>query len=164
LLGRLQSVVAETFPECISLEICVPDDTWTIVGDPSQLHEALLNLCLNARDAMPDGGKLTIRVENVLVDEQSVGLHLQASGGHYVAISVIDTGTGISPDIIDRIFDPFFTTKEIGDGNGLGLSVVIAVVKGHGGFVDVVSEPGKGATFRLLLVAKQTGPDKPPRN
>ncbi len=163
LMARIQSVVTSAFPKSISHAFYVPDGAWTIQGDFAQLHEVLLNLCDNARDAMPNGGALTLRVENVVVDEQSIRLHPQASAGAYVSISVADTGTGISPDIIDRIFDPFFTTKEVGQGNGLGLSLVIAVVKGHGGFVDVVSELGRGSTFSVFLVAKQTTPDNQAR-
>jgi PAS domain S-box-containing protein len=164
LIDRIQGVVTTTFPKRIRLATYVADDAWTIRGDPSQLQEALLNLCLNARDAMPEGGALTLQVENVVVDGQSTGLRREASAGPYVAISVTDTGTGIPPGIIDRIFDPFFTTKEVGQGNGLGLSMVMAVVKGHGGFVDVASELGKGTTFTVFLAAKETRPDERTRD
>jgi PAS domain S-box-containing protein len=154
LLKHIETAVTDTFPKNISLAIYVPDDAWTIPGDPTQLHDVLMNLCLNARDAMPNGGTLTIKVENEMVDGHSSALHGQVSSGPYVAISVTDTGTGISRGIIDRIFDPFFTTKEVGSGNGLGLSMVSAVVKGHGGFVDVMSEVGKGSTLKVFLVPR----------
>jgi PAS domain S-box-containing protein len=157
LLRSIEARIRDTFPKNLSLATHVPADAWTFSGDPAQLHEALMNLCLNARDAMPDGGALSINVENVVVDQQLRRRHGQVGTGPYVAISVADTGTGIPPEIIDRIFEPFFTTKEVGRGNGLGLSIVSAVVRGHGGFVEVLSEVGKGSTFKVFLMAGNRG-------
>ncbi len=119
------------------------------MGDPTQVHQVLMNLCLNARDAMPNGGKLTISVENCLVDENYAAMNIQAKAGHHLKISVTDTGMGIKPSVINKIFEPFFTTKELHRGTGLGLSTVMAIVKSHDGFVNVYSEPGKGTTFKV---------------
>jgi CheY-like chemotaxis protein len=122
----------------------------------------LLNLCINARDAMPDGGRLTISAKSMKVDDARAALFSNARAGDYVLIEVADTGTGIPPAIINKIFDPFFTTKEPGKGTGLGLSMVLGIVKSHGGFLNVESEPGKGTTFQVFL---PVGNDKaaPPR-
>jgi CheY-like chemotaxis protein len=132
---------------------------WTIIGDSTQVHQVLLNLCINARDAMPDGGTLTISAENLMIGEYDTAMHPDAKVGPYVAIGVSDSGTGISANIIDKIFDPFFTTKEVGKGTGLGLSTVIGIAKSHGGFVKVYSEHGKGSTFKVYLPAS---PDTQP--
>jgi PAS domain S-box-containing protein len=153
LLKDLESIIRDTFPKDLRLQFSVPNDTWTILGDPTQMHQILLNLCVNARDAMPDGGVLSIGVENARLDEHYAAMKFQAKPGNYVNISVTDSGTGIPPEIIEKIFEPFFTTKEVGKGTGLGLSTVIAIVKSHGGFVNVYSEPGKGTTFKVYLPA-----------
>jgi PAS domain S-box-containing protein len=153
LLTDLESIIKDTFPKNIHFEIALPNESWTILGDPTQLHQVLLNLCLNARDAMPDGGSLTIRVENVLLDKHSAAAPGPAKPGRCVIISVTDSGIGISPPILDKIFEPFFTTKEVGKGTGLGLSTVLAIVKSHDGFVNVDSAPGKGATFKACFPA-----------
>jgi len=153
LLKDVENIINSTFPKNIRCELSAPYDTWTILGDPTQMHQILLNLCVNARDAMPDGGLLAINVENRILDQQYAAAYLNAGLGPHVIISVVDSGVGMTPDIVDKIFDPFFTTKEIGQGTGLGLSTVMAIVKGHGGFINVYSEPGKGTTFRLHLPA-----------
>jgi CheY-like chemotaxis protein len=119
------------------------------------MHQILLNLCVNARDAMPSGGTLTIGAENCVLDEQYSAMHIEASAGRYVCISVTDSGTGIAREIMDKIFDPFFTTKELNKGTGLGLATVMAIVKGHGDFVNVYSEPGSGTTFKIYLPAME---------
>jgi PAS domain S-box-containing protein len=155
LLKDLESIIKNTFPKDIRLQFSIPNDTWTILGDPTQVHQVLLNLCVNARDAMPNGGTLTIGVENCVIDEQYAAMNLQAKPGCYVKISVTDSGTGIPPEILDRIFDPFFTTKELGKGTGLGLSMVMTIVKSHEGFINVYSEPGKGTTFKVYLPATE---------
>jgi PAS domain S-box-containing protein len=153
LVGELNTIVADAFPKDIRLEIALPDRPWTLQGDPTQLHQVLLNLCLNARDAMPEGGQLTLTVENSVVDAQYASMHVEARPGRYVVFTVTDTGTGIPAAILDKIFEPFFTTKQPGRGTGLGLSTVLAIVKSHAGFVNVYSEPGAGTTFKVYLPA-----------
>ena len=155
LLKDLESIIHDTFPKNIRLEFSIPDETWTILGDPTQVHQILLNLCVNARDAMPNGGSLTVTVENRVLDEQYAAMNIQAKPGRYVQISVTDTGTGIPPDLVDKIFEPFFTTKELNKGTGLGLSTVMAIVKSHDGIINVYSEPGKGTTFKVYLPAME---------
>jgi len=155
LLKDLENIIKDTFPKDIRLQFHIPNDTWTILGDPTQVHQILLNLCVNARDAMPNGGTLTIGVENCVLDEQYAAMNLQAKPGRYVNISVTDSGVGISPDLIEKIFEPFFTTKEHNKGTGLGLSTVMAIVKSHDGVINVYSEPGKGTTFKVYLPAME---------
>jgi PAS domain S-box-containing protein len=153
LLKDLEIIIKDTFPKDIRLQFSVPSDTWTILGDPTQVHQILLNLCVNARDAMPNGGSLKINVENCVLDEQYAAMNIQAKAGPYVNISVTDSGTGMPPGIMDKIFEPFFTTKELNKGTGLGLSTVSAIVKSHEGVINVYSEPGKGTTFNVYLPA-----------
>jgi PAS domain S-box-containing protein len=155
LLKDLESIIKSTFPKNIRLQFTIAKDSWKIWGDPTQVHQILLNLCVNARDAMPNGGNLTIGVENCELDEQYGAMNLQAKAGRYVNISVTDSGTGIPQDILDKIFEPFFTTKEVNEGTGLGLSTVMAIIKSHEGIIDVCSEPGKGSTFKVYLPATQ---------
>src|SRR5439155_13893487 len=124
-----------------------------VMGDATQLHQVLLNLCVNARDAMPKGGALLIQAENIVVDRKQVRMHPQPISGPYVVVSVSDTGVGIPPELQDRIFEPFFTTKEQDQGTGLGLSTVISIVKSHQGFVEVASQAGRGAIFKVYLPA-----------
>ena len=156
LLKDLEHIIRDTFPKDIRLHFSIPRDTWTLMGDPTQIHQILLNLCVNARDAMPNGGNLTIAAENCVFDEQYVAMNLQARPGRYVKISVTDSGIGIPPSVLDKIFEPFFTTKELNKGTGLGLSTVMAIVKSHDGIVNVYSEPGKGTTFKVYLPALAT--------
>ena len=161
LLNDIKSIIRDTFPKNIRLELSFPtEDSWTILGDPTQLHQILLNLCVNARDAMPGGGILGVSFENIILDEQYAAMNIDAKAGKYVTISVTDTGTGISPDILDKIFEPFFTTKELGKGTGLGLSTVIALVKSHGGFINVYSELGHGTSFKAYLPAVEVAARK----
>jgi two-component system cell cycle sensor histidine kinase/response regulator CckA len=155
LLKDIEHIVNDTFPKDIRLQLTLPHDTWTIVGDPTQVQQVLLNLCVNARDAMPKGGILSVKTENVVADEHYVAMNKQAKTGLYVAISVSDSGHGIPQEIIDTIFEPFFTTKELGKGTGLGLSSVRAIVKSHGGFINVYSEPNRGTTFKICLPAQE---------
>ena len=114
-----------------------------------------MNLCVNARDAMPDGGRITIETSRTHLDSEFIESHPWAKEGDYVVLSVSDTGTGISPEIRDRIYEPFFTTKEVGEGTGLGLATVYAIVKRHGGYIDFSSEEGQGTTFRIYLPATE---------
>ncbi len=155
LLHEVQSILHETFPKSIEIEMDVAPCLWTVSGDATQLQQVLLNLCVNARDAMPDGGKLSIKVSNKFVDENYARMHLSASVGHFVLISVTDTGVGIPPEIKNKIFEPFFTTKEVGKGTGLGLSTVVGIVNSHGGFLNVVSTPGEGSRFEVYLPASE---------
>jgi PAS domain S-box-containing protein len=150
------NIVRETFPKNIIAAKETPSSAWLVRGDATQLHQILMNLCVNARDAMPNGGKLTLELENVEVNEAVASMNPGASPGHYVALSVTDTGTGISPENLDRIFEPFFTTKEVGQGTGLGLSTVIGIVKSHGGFIQVNSRLGEGTQFKVYLPACDT--------
>jgi PAS domain S-box-containing protein len=156
LFTELESIIKDTFPKNIQLRFLVANDIWTLFGDPTQVHQILLNLCVNARDAMPDGGSLIINAENHFLDEHDAQMDEQAKAGRYVCITVTDSGTGIPPDIIHRIFEPFFTTKELNHGTGLGLSTVMAIVKQHKGIANVHSEPGKGTTFKVYLPAMET--------
>jgi len=155
LLKDLESIIRDTFPKDIRLQFSIPKDTWTILGDPTQVHQILLNLSVNARDAMPNGGTLSVGVENCALDEQYAAMNLQTKPGRYVQISVTDSGTGIPANLLERIFEPFFTTKDLNKGTGLGLSTVMAVVKSHGGFINVYSELGKGTTFKVYLPAME---------
>lgn len=155
LLKDIERLIKDTFPKDIRLSLNFDREVWTILGDPTQVHQILLNLCVNARDAMPNGGNLSINVENRMLDQQYVAMNIEAKPGPYVALSVTDSGSGIPPEILDKIFEPFFTTKEVGKGTGLGLSTVMAIVKSHGGFVNVYSELGVGTTFKVYLPAEQ---------
>jgi CheY-like chemotaxis protein len=137
---------------------------WTILADATQIHQVLMNLIVNARDAMLDGGNLTISAENLWIDQNYARMYVDAEVGSYIAISISDTGVGISPEIIDRIFDPFFTTKEVGKGTGLGLSTVMGIVKSHGGFVNVYSEVEKGSRFKIFLPSRQVTESPPDNN
>jgi len=159
LLREIEQIIKDTFPKDIRLQFHLPHDTWTIMGDPTQIQQVLLNLCVNARDAMPGGGTLAIAAKNCVVDEHYVAMNQQAEPGLYVAISVTDGGTGIPYDIIDKIFEPFFTTKPVGKGTGLGLSSVQAIVKNHDGFINVYSEPGRGTTFKICFPAQAGAAD-----
>jgi PAS domain S-box-containing protein len=161
LLKDIEHIINDTFPKDIRLQLILPHDTWTILGDPTQVQQILLNLCVNARDAMPNGGTMTISAENCLADEHYVAMNKQAKPGSYVAISVTDVGVGIPQEIIGQIFEPFFTTKEVGKGTGLGLSSVKAIVKSHDGFINVYSEPGRGTTFKVYLPAQAMTHDVP---
>jgi CheY-like chemotaxis protein len=124
---------------------------WRIEADPVQLEAAILNLALNSRDAMPDGGRLTIETSNAFLDEQYARRHPDVAAGQYVQIAVTDTGTGMSPEVADKVFEPFFTTKTAGQGTGLGLSQVYGFMKQSGGHVAIDSKPGEGTTIKLYL-------------
>jgi PAS domain S-box-containing protein len=153
LLKEFAGIIKDTFPKDIRLQFSIPNNIWVILGDPTQMHQILLNLCVNARDAMPQGGTLNISLENCVLDEHLAIMNLEAKTGRYVQISVADSGSGMTQEVLDKIFEPFFTTKEVGKGTGLGMSTVMAIAKSHKGFVNVDSEPGKGTTFRVFLPA-----------
>lgn len=153
LIKEIVKILRETLPKSIEISFKIPNDLWIISADATQMHQVLMNLCVNARDAMPEGGSISIRAENILVDENYARMHLEAKPGRFVAISVADTGPGMSPEIQSRIFEPFFTTKEMTKGTGLGLSTALTIVKSHGGFINVYSELHKGSQFTLYLPA-----------
>ncbi|MFB2839558.1 response regulator [Floridanema evergladense] len=153
LLYEIEQIIHQTLPKSIDIHSNIPSNLWTISGDTTQLHQVFMNLCVNARDAMPEGGNLQIIAQNFLVDEHYARMHIDAKVGAYIMVSVADTGMGIPPEIIHRVFDPFFTTKEVGKGTGLGLSAVLGIVKSHGGFIDVQSEVNKGSLFKVFLPA-----------
>lgn len=155
LISEIQSIAMETFPRSIELQSNLSDDLWMVSGDATQLHQVFMNLCVNARDAMPNGGKLSFTAANLRIDEHFARLHLDACVGPHVIITVSDTGIGIPPNILERIFEPFFTTKELGRGTGLGLSTVLSIIKSHGGFIDVTSALGRGTQFKIYLPAVQ---------
>lgn len=158
LVKEMADIARETFNKSIQIQTELEKDMWQVIGDPTQLHQILLNLCINARDAMPNGGTLSIKVSNFAVDEQYAKQNADAKKGNYILCSVTDTGSGIPPEILDKIFEPFFTTKEVGKGTGLGLSTVIGIVKWHEGFITVKSAVGSGTTFNVYLPAlKPTG-------
>jgi PAS domain S-box-containing protein len=153
LLKEMAGIMRETFPREITIVENPEPNAWPVVADASQLHQVLMNLCVNARDAMPQGGTLTIGAANVHLGPDDLHLHADARPGRYTVLTVADTGHGIPPAIIDRVFDPFFTTKGPGKGSGLGLSTGLGIVRSHGGFITVLSEPGKGTVFRSYLPA-----------
>jgi nitrogen-specific signal transduction histidine kinase/ActR/RegA family two-component response regulator len=153
LLQEIKQFILETFPKSMILNVHVQGNLWSILGDATQLHQVLLNLCVNARDAMPEGGRLSIEMENVMLDETYVQKNVGAKAGPHVLIKVADTGTGIPKAIQNRIFEPFFTTKPPGKGTGLGLSTCFSIVKSHGGFMNCYSEPGNGTAFSVYIPA-----------
>ncbi len=153
LVRELESIIGNTFPKNVQFETRVASDMWPVIGDPTQLNQVLLNLTVNARDAMPSGGRLTLSADNILIDQQYAVMNRGISPGRFVVLGVTDTGVGMTKDVLDRIFDPFFTTKEVGQGSGLGLPTVLGIVRSHGGFVNVYSEPGRGSTFKVYLPA-----------
>ena len=154
LLEEMEKIIKGTFPKNILVRLRVPKELPTVLGDATQLHQVLLNLCVNARDAMPDGGTLTLEAE--LVDAAALAeLAADPPPAQCIVLRVTDTGSGIAPEVLERIFDPFFTTKEPESGTGLGLFTVAGIVKGHGGLIRVSSQPGRGSTFAVILPAEQ---------
>ncbi|MFA6288440.1 MAG: PAS domain-containing protein [Opitutaceae bacterium] len=162
LLKDVLRITEETFTRSIRIDQHFARDLWVVKGDATQLHQVLINLAVNARDAMPDGGVLTFAAENVTIDAQYAATSRDAKPGPHVCVSVSDTGGGIPPDTLERIFEPFFTTKEVGKGTGLGLSTAHAIVKSHHGFITVYSEIGKGSMFKVYIPADPTLQNIPP--
>jgi two-component system, cell cycle sensor histidine kinase and response regulator CckA len=154
LLLEVGRVAKQTFPKSITIrEDVALQVLWMVSADATQLHQVLMNLCINARDAMPDGGTITLEAKNITLDANYARMHLDAREGPYVAITIADTGVGIAPEVLDRMFEPFFTTKAVGKGTGLGLSTALTIVKGHGGFVTVYSELNAGTRFAVYIPA-----------
>ncbi len=152
-LEEAERLIRQTFPKTIQIEVKAAPQLHAVMGNATQLHQVLLNLCVNARDAMPNGGSLRLEADNVLLDKATTRWHAEPASGPYVMLSVSDTGHGIPRELLDQIFEPFFTTKEVGKGTGLGLSTVLGIVKSHAGFLDVESEVGRGTTFKVFLPA-----------
>jgi PAS domain S-box-containing protein len=157
---ELESIIHNTFPKDIELEIKLTEDNLMFHGDPTQLDQVLLNLCVNARDAMPRGGKITVAAESVLIDEHHRILHPGIVPGRFVCIEVADTGHGIPAENMEKIFDPFFTTKELAKGTGLGLAITMSIVRSHGGFINAYSEVTRGTSFKVYLPAEAEGARK----
>ena len=162
LIKDILSVLSETLPRSIEIKFDMDPELNVITADPNQIHQVLMNICINARDAMPNGGTLRIRAKNADVDESYLRLNPNAHPGRYVMISVEDSGMGMKREVFERIFDPFFTTKEIGKGTGLGLSTAMMIVNGHDGFMNVYSEPGLGSRFSVYLPVDPAGVDSKP--
>ena len=149
----VESLLRRVIGEPVKLETQLAEEPWTVSGDPAQLEQVLMNLCVNARDAMPEGGTLTVRTRNVEVEAEFAARHSTVAGKRMVELSVRDTGVGIPAGTLERIFEPFFTTKAPGRGTGLGLAVVHGIVRQHQGVVEVSSTPSKGSTFQIFLPA-----------
>ncbi|MCX7358056.1 MAG: PAS domain S-box protein [Alphaproteobacteria bacterium] len=158
LLAGMAPLLKRTLPEDIDISFVAGPDLWPAVIDPSQLEAAVLNLCINARDAMPGGGRVVVETDNVHLDGDYAGQNAEVTAGEYVMVAVSDTGTGISPENLSRVFDPFFTTKEIGKGTGLGLSMVYGFVKQSRGHVKVYSEVDFGTVVKLYLPRSSSAP------
>jgi signal transduction histidine kinase/CheY-like chemotaxis protein len=156
LVREIEKFVTDTFGGQMQIKAHVAPDVWTLNGDFTQLYQVLLNLCLNGRDAMPEGGTLLVSAENRQVEAGATGLQQnpKAQPGRYVVLEVTDSGSGIPPTLLESIFDPFFTTKPFGRGSGLGLSSSLGIVRSHGGFIDVRTALGEGTTFQVFLPAQ----------
>ncbi len=151
IMGDMKRIIEEKFPKSVTLDIMVAEDIRRILADKTQIHQVIMNLCINAKDAMPKGGKLTLIARDVMIDEQYAEMSPSARPGSYVLIEVTDTGVGIKREHMDRLFEPFFTTKGAGKRTGLGLSIVQEIVDAHNGFIEVESELTKGSTFKIYL-------------
>ena len=151
LLEEMEKLIRSTFPKNIALKIHAAPEPRPVLGDSTQLHQVLLNLCVNARDAMPDGGELVLTARDVEIDKTMAAMISEAVPGRYVLFQVKDTGVGIAPEVLERMFEPFFSTKGLGKGTGLGLSTVMGIVKSHGGFLRAFSTPGAGSTFECYF-------------
>ena len=159
LIDEIVKIIHGIFPKNITIEKRIGPGLWPMLGDATQMHQVLLNLCINARDAMPDGGQLRLSVRNFVLDAHASSMMPGTTPGPYVLLEANDNGSGIAPEIVERIFDPFFTTKGIGQGTGLGLSTVLGIVKSHGGHISVTSAPGRGTTFQIYLPASADDQD-----
>ena len=162
-IRQTQKFLQRTIPKMIDIELILADDLADIHADPTQVDQVLMNLAVNARDAMPEGGKLVIETANVLLDEDYARSHVEAKPGRYVLLRVSDTGSGMDKETLEHIFEPFYTTKGPGEGTGLGLAMVFGIVKQHHGFINCYSEVGHGTTFKIYLpaVISETQLDQP---
>jgi two-component system cell cycle sensor histidine kinase/response regulator CckA len=158
LLREMAEIAGRTFPKSIAIRSDAARDLWMVLGEPTELHQVLMNLCVNARDAMPEGGTLSLVAANASIEPGTPGLPAQVAPGPFVRIVVSDTGCGMDPEVVERIFEPFFTTREASGGTGLGLSTVLGIVRSHGGFVNVQSRPGEGSRFEVYLPAASGPP------
>jgi signal transduction histidine kinase len=162
LVREMAGMIQDTFPKSISISVQLGgSELWLIQGDATELHQVLLNLCVNARDAMPNGGRLTFSARNARLDQEAAR-PFHAAAGPYVLVSVTDSGHGIPPEVLPRVFEPFFTTKSPGRGTGLGLSTVASIVKHHGGFIDIETAPGRGTEFRVYFPADESSHEAQP--
>lgn len=152
-IREVQRVSSQTFPKGIRFSVQLDQDLWPVSADATQMEQVLMNLFVNARDAMPEGGTIALRAKNVRLDHTYCRLNTKATPGPYVQIDVSDTGAGMPPDVLERIFEPFFTTKGVGKGTGLGLSTLLKIVEDHHGFVHTYSEVGRGTSFKIYLPA-----------
>ena len=161
IIHEMETMIRETFPKSIQVEFEIAENLWAVYGDAIQLRQVILNLCINSRDAMPDGGKLFLKAENLAMDENGIRIHPDARPGRYVVFTISDTGSGIPPGLFNKIFEPFFTTKEVTGGAGLGLPTAAAIVRSHGGFVTLHSEVRKGTTFKIYIPAADVAEHAP---
>ncbi|MEH2066817.1 MAG: PAS domain S-box protein [Nostoc sp.] len=153
LISEIIQIAKQTFPKSIEFSTAISEDILAVTGNTTQVHQVLMNLVVNARDALPDGGNIQISATNQFIDEAYTKMNLDAQVGNYIVITVADNGIGIPPEILDKIFEPFFTTKDINRGTGLGLSTALGIVKSHGGFIKVSTQVRKGSTFQVFLPA-----------
>jgi two-component system cell cycle sensor histidine kinase/response regulator CckA len=161
----MEKIARDAFPKTIRVRTEFAPDLWPVSGYPTQLYQVLMNLCINARDAMPNGGQLTLRVENVQLDDTCRQIFPDVSPGPYLLLTVSDSGIGMPPEVLEKLFQPFFTTKELGKGTGLGLSTSLGIVKAHGGCITVKSQVGQGTSFDVYLPAlsSTTAPETEPK-
>jgi len=159
LVSKIAGLLKTAIGEQAELRVTLTPGLQATMADPTQIEQVLMNLCLNARDAMPQGGRIVIETSNVEIGEDFCRTHSYGHPGRYVLLSISDAGVGMDAATLDRIFEPFFTTKEMGKGTGLGLATVYGIVKQHGGFVNVYSEPGQGTTFHVYLLASPSSPE-----
>lgn len=157
--SEVELFITQTFPKSIACQISVPTYLGCVIGNTTQIHQILMNLVVNARDAMPQGGKLTLAASSIILNQDSIqNLNGADLEGNFIVITVTDTGIGIPASNLERIFEPFFTTKEVGKGTGLGLSTTKSIIKNHGGFIDVKSFVGEGTCFKVYLPALKSKP------
>jgi PAS domain S-box-containing protein len=154
-IRQIEKLLKRTIPKMIDVELNLSEDLWTVCADPAQIGQIIMNLAVNAKDAMPEGGKLRIATRNIILDERFCKGHMGSTPGSYALLTIADTGQGMGREVLKHLFEPFFTTKEVGKGTGLGLPMVYGIVKTHGGYIECDSEPGKGTAFEIYLPAEE---------